>query len=108
MGGRNVQVLEGAAHGILAADGGQTQGRLHLEGAQECAQRFAPGMGIGAHALEVLLIGEAHAGIIGTAAGKLGAGFHHGISGAVVGAPEGQVRIVAEGHHAGGVRVYCA
>ena len=92
-----------AAHGVLAADGRQAQFHLHLEGAQQCAERLAPSVGIGGHTLEVFLVGEAHMGRVRTGAGHLGAGLHHGIGCAVVGAPGGELRMIAVGHHAGGV-----
>ena len=62
-------------------------------------------MGILRHALEVLLVGEPHTAVIGTGAGYLRAGLDHGIGGAVIRAPEGEVRVVTEGHDAGGLGV---
>lgn len=41
-GGRNMDVVESAAHGVLAADSTQTQGFLHMEGTQEGCCRLAP------------------------------------------------------------------
>ena len=102
-GGRHVNVLEGSAHGILSANGRQAQLLLHPEGSQQGAQRLAPGMGIGGHPLKIFLVGEAHMRPVGSGGGHFGAGLHHRIGGAVVRAPEGQVRVVSEGHHAGGV-----
>ena len=101
----HVDVLEGAAHRVLAADGRKAEFLLHLERAEQGAERFAPGMGILGHALEVFLVGEPHAAVIGAGAGHLGAGFNHGVCGAVVRAPEGEVRVVAESHHARGLGV---
>ena len=78
-GRRHVDVLEGAAHGVLAADGRKAELLLHLERAEQGAEWLAPGVGILGHALEVFLVGEPHAAIIGTGAGHLRAGLDHRI-----------------------------
>ena len=44
--GRNVDVLEGAAHGVLAADGGDAQILLRLERAEKRGKRLTPARGI--------------------------------------------------------------
>ena len=100
-GGRYVNVLEGSAHRVLAADGRQTEGSLHLQCSEQGAEGLSPGVRVGAHALEVFLIGETHPTPVRSAAGHLGACLHNRIRRAVEGAPEGQVGIEAEGHHAG-------
>ena len=65
-GGRHVYVLEGAGHGVLASDGRKAEGVLHLQGAEQSAERLAPSVGILGHALEVFLIREAHTAPVGT------------------------------------------
>ena len=104
-GGRNVNVFEGAAHGILAADGRKAEGHLHLQGTQQGRQRLAPGVGIGRHPFKIFLVGETHAFPVAAGGHHLGAGFHHRIGGAVIGAPGGQPGVVPEGHHTGRVGV---
>ncbi len=99
----HVNLLEGAAHGVLATDGRQAEGQLHVQGTQQGRQRLAPGMGIVRHPLEIFLVGESHRGPVATGSHHLGTSLHHGISSAVIRAPAGQVRVVAEGHHAGRV-----
>ena len=44
--GRNVDVFEGAAHGVLAADGSDAEIELRLERAEERRERLAPALGI--------------------------------------------------------------
>ena len=102
-GRRDVYALESAAHRVLAADGGQPERGLHAQGAQQGRERLAPCMRVLRHALEVLLVGEAHAGPVGARTGDLGAGLDDGVRCAVVRTPTGQVGVVAEGHDAGGV-----
>ena len=48
--GGTSMLLEGAAHGILAADGGHAQLHLRLERAQQRRQRLAPALGVAAAA----------------------------------------------------------
>ena len=57
-GGGNVQVLEAAGHGVLAADGAAAQVDLCVQGAQQGCQGLAPTLCVGAQLLEVLLEGE--------------------------------------------------
>ena len=104
-GGRDMDMLEGAAHGVLAADGGEAQLLLHLDRSQERAQRLAPGMRVVGHPLEVFLVGEAHAGPVGTGAGHFRAGLDDGVGRTVVRAPDRKVRVVAEGHDAGRIGI---
>ena len=44
-GGRYVEVLEGATHGVLAADGAHTQVALGHEGAEQRCDGLAPAFG---------------------------------------------------------------
>ena len=57
------------------------------------------------HALEIFLVGETHAGPVAACRDNFRTGLHNGICRAVVGAPPGQVGIVAEGHDAGGIGI---
>ena len=76
-GGRHMYVLERTAHGVLAADGGQSEGRLHFDCTQKGSKRLAPCMGVGSHALEVLLVRETHSGPVGAGTGNLGASLNY-------------------------------
>ena len=96
----HVDLLEGAAHRVFAADGRQAQGYLHPQGAQQGGERLAPGMRIGCHPFEVFLIGEAHRRPVTAGGSHLGASLDNRVGRCVIRAPGRQVGIVAEGHHA--------
>ena len=102
---RNVDMLERAAHRVLAADRRKSQLDLHLQRAEQCAERLAPRFGILGHALEILLIRVTHPVVARTRRHDLRRGFHHGIGRAVIGAPRSDEGIVTEGHDAGRVGV---
>ena len=99
----DMDMFEGAAHRVFSADGRESEGCLHLQRAEKGAQRLTPGMGVLRHALEVLLVREAHPAPVCSRGRDLRTRLHHGISRAVVRAPEGEVGVEAEGHDAGGV-----
>ena len=101
--GRNRDVLERAGHRVLAADRGQSEGTLHLECSEECAERFSPRVTVVGHALEVLLVTEAHVAIVGTCGHDFGASLDDRVCRSVVGTPFGDEGVVAEGHDGGGV-----
>ena len=56
--GRNIQLLEGAGHAVLTADGGDAEADLCVQCAQQSGQRLAPALRGSAKALEVLLEGQ--------------------------------------------------
>ena len=78
--GRDVEVLEGARHAVLAADGGRAELELRFERAEERHERLAPAGRILAELFEILLERQARAGRIaagGGEAGDIGAMFGH-------------------------------
>ena len=100
--GRNVQVVEAAGHGVLAADGANAQVDLGHQGAQQGAGGHAPALGDVAQLAEVLLEGQVH-GFAGKAGGgQLGNGFHHSQVGAGELVLFGKVGIEAPGHTGAG------
>ena len=56
--GRHIQLLEGAGHAVLTADGGDAEADLCVQCAQQSGQRLAPALRGSAKALEVLLEGQ--------------------------------------------------
>ena len=92
--GRHVDLLEGAAHRVLAADRRQPQLDLHPQRTQQRRQRFAPRTG-GVHPFEIFLIGETHPPELRTGGHRLGAGLRP-----VIGAPRRKEGVVAVGHDA--------
>ena len=56
--GRHIQLLEGAGHAVLTADGGDAEADLRVQCAQQSGQRLAPALRGSAKALEVLLEGQ--------------------------------------------------
>ena len=101
---RYVYVAESAAHRVLAADRGQTQRHLHLQCTQQRRHRLAPRSGRG-HALEILLIREAHAVVTRTGGDDLGACLDDGVCRTVVRAPRHQIGVIAECHDAGRIGI---
>ncbi len=63
-GGRHVNLVEGAAHAILSADGRKAKLHLCIVCAEQGCERLTPALGICAHAAEILLEGEANLLII--------------------------------------------
>ena len=102
-GGRHVNVVEGAAHGVLAADGGQLEAHLGVVGAEEGGEGLAPTVGVAAQLLEVFLEGEAHTAGVATDGGNLGHRAEDGVDSAVEGTPRHEVGVEAVGHDADGV-----
>ena len=104
-GGRHVQVLEGAGHGVLAADGRHAQIHLGGEGAKQGRRGLSPALGIAAGLFKVLLEGEVDV-FKGRAGGdELAHRLHHRRVGAVVGALGGEIGVVAPGHEGAAVGV---
>ncbi len=96
-------MLKGARHRVFAANRRQPERHLHLQRTEQGGERFAVGVRVVRHALEVFLIGETHAAVIGAGCHHLGASLHDGVGSAMVRAPFGQERVVAECHNRGGV-----
>ena len=72
--GRYVDVLEGAAHAVLAADGAQPQPDLCVQRAEERRERHTPALGVGAEPHKEFLEGEADAVKIAPRRNELGDG----------------------------------
>ena len=103
--GRDVEVLEGARHAVLAADGGRTELELRFERAEERHERLAPAGGILAELFEIFLERQARAGRIAAGGGQAGERFHHRADRAVARGPLGDDGIEAVGHDRADVRL---
>ena len=104
-GGGHVQLLEGAAHRILAADGADAQVHLGFEGSQQGRQGLAPAAGILPGLFKILLEGEVHVLEGGAGGDELAHRFHHGPIGPVIGALLREDGVVAPGHEGAILRV---
>ena len=62
--GRDVEVLEAAGHGVLAADRADAEVDLRHEGAEDGGHGLAPALGLVAELLEVLLEGEVEVAVL--------------------------------------------
>ena len=96
--GRNIQLLEGTGHGVLAADGADAQLHLRPECAQQRGKGLAPALGVLAETLKILLEGQV--GVLEGRAGgdQLTHGLHHSQIRAVIGRSGGDEGVIAEGH----------
>ncbi len=97
--GRHGDMFKCARHGVLAANRRKPESHLHLERTEQGCQRLAVGVWVVRHALEILLIGEAYMAVVGTCSHDLGASLNYCVGSAMVRAPFGQERIVAECHN---------
>ena len=61
-GGRYIELVEGAGHAVLTADGGQLEGILHVIGAEQGAEGLAPAGWVVGEFFKVLLQREANIG----------------------------------------------
>ena len=95
---RHVDVLEGAGHGILAADGRNLQRVLCPKGAEQGREWLAPMRRVLAHALEILLEREADALRMAAQGDHFGRGGHDRIDRAMERTPGHAVRIETKGH----------
>ena len=97
------QVLKGAGHTVLAADGGDAQAHLGVQRAQQGSQGLAPALGLVAQALEIFLEGQVHILIAEAGSHQFGDAVHHRQHGPLVGVGAHQVGVEAPGHaRAGG------
>ncbi len=101
---RHIQILEGAGHGILAADGAHAEIDLGHKGAEHGRHGLAPALRILAQLLEVLLEGEVHVRPLEARGHELRHGIEHGHVGARIGVERRQVGVEAPGQarHRGG------
>ena len=72
---RHIEILEGAAHGVLATQGSQTELFEHPDAAEHGGAGFAPAVRVVAHLLEILLEGESEITIVGAGSHHLGHGL---------------------------------
>ena len=93
-----MNILKGAAHGVLAADGADAEVLLRLEGAEKGGKGLAPATAVLAEFFKVLLEGEVNVLEGGAACDELRDGLNDGEVGAVVGALLGDEGVVAPGH----------
>ena len=99
---RYVDIIEGAAHGILAADGAKTQGFLHMEGSQKSCCRLAPACFI-CQFFEIFLQCEVSLSPVSPHGHQTGDGKKDRIDSPVERTPGGQIRVKPVGHEAGAV-----
>ena len=97
-GGGHVQILERAGHGVLTANGGDTQVLLGLKRAQQSRQGLAPALAVVTGRFKILLEGQIHIPEGGAGGHQLGGGLHHGQVCPVVGALFRNEGVVAPGH----------
>ena len=76
--GRHVQLLETARHGVLAADGADTQVHLRHQRAQHGGGGLAPALGLVAQLLEVLLERQVHVLVEEAGGHEARHALHHG------------------------------
>ena len=84
---RNIDMVEGAGHTVLAADGWQSETDLCIICAEQRRKRLAPALRIACHPPEILLEGEADPGGISTCRHDLRHGLNHRIHRSVVRTP---------------------
>ena len=105
-GGGDVQVQEGAGHGVLAADGRRTAvGQLGVQRPQQGGEGFAPALRVVPQLLEELLEGEVGLFVVRPRRRELGQGEGDAGPGPGEGVGGQQLRVAAPGHHAGLVRL---
>ena len=102
-GRRDINVVEGTGHGVLAADTRDLITDLRVVCAQQCGKRLAPALRILRHSAEVLLEGKVQVLIITAGGDNFRDGLCHRVDRAVVRAPVGQIRVKAIAHHGDGV-----
>ena len=81
---RDVQLLKGAGHGVLAADGADAEVHLGIEGAEQGGEGLAPALRIAAGLFEILLQGKVNILKLRAARDQLRDRFHDSRVGAVV------------------------
>ena len=101
--GRHADVLKGAAHGVLAADGGDAQFDLGFVRAQQSSHRLSPAGGIVLGAFKVFLEGEPALFPAAAYADHFRHGFYYGIHSAQEGALFAEVGVVAPAHDGAGI-----
>ena len=95
---RNIEVFEGAGHGVLTADCRVAEGLLRTECTEQRRQRLTPTLGITAGLFKVFLEGQVNIGLVRTCCNQLGNGFDDCEIGCMVGALHGDIGIVTPCH----------
>ena len=97
--GRHIDIIEGAGHGILAADGRQSESHLCVISSKERRKRLTPPLRSLTHSAEIFLEGKADLLTVAARRNDLCHGLRHRIDRAVVRTPGGDLRIKAVTHH---------
>ena len=101
---RDIDLVEGSGHGVLAADGSKAQLHLRLVRAQQRREGLAPAEGLLiVHSAEVLLEGKVDLSPVAAGSSDLRHGIRHREGRAVEGTPLGEIRVEAVAHHGDGV-----
>ena len=100
---RNIDLIEGSGHAVLASDGRKAEAKLGRISSQQRCERLTPTGGLLAHPAEVFLEGETDPMEISASCYDPGHRFGHGISSAVIRAPGRQIGIKAIAHHRHGL-----
>src|SRR5690606_18754732 len=99
---RHVEIIERAAHGVLATDSRSFELKLGLECAKHRWSPHQPKRGDAVYLREERLQGKAGARAIATTCHDAGDGFNNGVASAVKWAPRGDLRFETEAHQRGG------
>ena len=102
-GGRHADVLKGAAHRVLAADGSDAQFDLSFVSAQQSGHGLSPAGGVVLSAFKVFLEGEPALFPAAAYADYFRHRFHHGVHSAQEGTLFAEVGVVAPAHNRAGV-----
>ncbi len=101
--GRYMEFIEGAAHGVFAANGAQSKGFLHMEGPQKSCGRFAPALFV-RQFFEIFLKRQISFSPVRTQGYEAGHREEDGIDGPMERRPGSQSGIIAVGHERSAVR----
>ena len=95
---RDIELLKGARHGVLAADGSNAEVLLCLKGTEECGERLCPAFSVVTGMEEVFLEGQIDILKGSTGSDELADRLCHGKIGTVIGALFRDLRVIAPGH----------
>ena len=95
---RNMQLLKGAAHGVLATDRADAEPHLRFKGAQQRGKGLAPAAAVSAEAFKVLLEAEIHIPEGCAGGDKLADRLNDGEIGPVIRALFGDEGVIPPGH----------
>ena len=97
-GGRDIKVVEGARHAVLASDGGQSEGILNVIGPEKGAEGLAPAAGVVMELFKILLKGQPNVGKSSSRGYNSADRFSDGINGPMVRAPARNTGVKAPAH----------